>query len=124
MVRMVAMGVISRGALLARLGIRRGHPLFGLLVLLLLLVLIVLGVVGIVTLLRNQKRPPAVGGGVPPPRATGPHYDPVVTELRLRYARGELSREEYVQRAADLGFRPDPGDTPAAPTMGWPSAPP
>lgn len=29
--------------------------------------------------------------------------DPALAELRLRYARGELSREEFTQRSTDLG---------------------
>ncbi len=29
--------------------------------------------------------------------------DQALTELRLRYARGEISREDYLQAAADLG---------------------
>jgi putative membrane protein len=31
--------------------------------------------------------------------------DPALEEVRLRYARGEMSREEFVQRSWDLGGR-------------------
>jgi uncharacterized membrane protein len=112
MVQRLATVVISRGSLFARLGFRRGHPVVGLLLAALVLVLIVLGVVAIVTLLRGQRRQAAAGGGSwAPLGATGAPYDPVIVELRLRYARGEIGRDEYMQRAADLGYRPGPADT-------------
>ena len=39
--------------------------------------------------------------------------DPALAELRLRYARGEVTQEEYLIRAFDLG-----GATAAPPTPG------
>ena len=55
---------------------------------------------------RGQQRLPASAAPTPTP---GP--DPAVTELRLRYARGDITREEYVRTAADLGVAV-PGDEP------------
>jgi putative membrane protein len=51
----------------------------------------------------TSHRGPAVTAGptVPPVRP-----DNALEEVRLRYARGEMSREEFVQRAADLGGTP------------------
>ncbi|MEU3017780.1 SHOCT domain-containing protein [Nocardiopsis sp. NPDC007018] len=42
-------------------------------------------------LLRRRHEPPVVEPG-----------DAATQELRLRYARGEISREEYLQRRIDL----------------------
>lgn len=50
-----------------------------------------------------------------PPYAPGPGMAPLnpVHELDLRYARGEIGREEYLQRRADLtGQSPPPGPAP------------
>jgi uncharacterized membrane protein len=38
--------------------------------------------------------------------------DPALAELRLRYARGEISQEEFLIRAFDLGGTPTPGHIP------------
>jgi putative membrane protein len=83
--------------------------------------LIVIAVVGALVLLARMwlaSRPThTLGhGGPPPPNAA-------LAELDLRYARGEVSREEYLQRRADLLGHiapPPPGPGPAAP----PGAPP
>jgi len=40
-----------------------------------------------------------------PPAPPTPPRDPVLEEVRLRYARGEISREEFLQRSRDLGSR-------------------
>ncbi len=32
-----------------------------------------------------------------------PHRDPAEAELRVRYARGEIDRESFLERSADLG---------------------
>lgn len=54
------------------------------------------------------------GPGIPPAGPTGARpLDPAAAELRLRYARGEVSREEYLQRAADLGVPVAPDDATA-----------
>ena len=51
-----------------------------------------------------------------PPYGPGAGTQPLnaVHELDLRYARGEIGRDEYLQRRADLtGQSPPPGPTPA-----------
>lgn len=49
---------------------------------------------------RYSKRPidPAPNNPDPAP----PQLDAAAQELRMRYARGEISREEYLQRKIDL----------------------
>jgi hypothetical protein len=83
-------------------GLHHGPGPFAWLLLALLLALLVLG---IVALMRswNSPRPPTGGfpTGTPPP---GPQADPVLGELRLRYARGEIGWDEYVQRLTNLGY--------------------
>ena len=54
---------------------------------------------------------PGLAGGPRPP-------DPAIAELRMRYARGEIARDEYVQRAADLGDAAPPPPPPPPPTEG------
>jgi putative membrane protein len=83
--------------------------------------LIVIAVVGAAVLLVRMwlaARPthPLGRFGGPPP------HNPALAELDLRYARGEVSREEYLQRRADLlgHIAPPPGPGSAAP----PGAPP
>jgi hypothetical protein len=49
-----------------------------------------------------------------------------VEELRIRYARGELEREDYAQRmrdlgGADIGDRASPVDPPAPPDDSTPA---
>ena len=62
---------------------------------LLLLVLIALAVAAVVWLVRSMRRPP--------PGAQGARSDSGArAELDRRYASGELSREDYVQRRSDL----------------------
>ncbi|HEY6566128.1 MAG TPA: SHOCT domain-containing protein [Actinomycetota bacterium] len=39
----------------------------------------------------------------PAPVADGGRHDGALEELRVRYARGEMTREEFVQRFRDLG---------------------
>jgi putative membrane protein len=55
-------------------------------------VVLALLVAGAIWLARTLTRPPNPPSGPGPARA----------ELDLRYARGELDREEYLQRRADL----------------------
>jgi hypothetical protein len=49
-----------------------------------------------------------------PPAPIAP-MDPAGAELRVRYARGDITREEYLSRGADLGLVPGPA--PDAPTQ-------
>jgi uncharacterized membrane protein len=72
--------------------------LFGLLI----LGLIAAGVVVlIINLARSSRTQPVAAYGLQPPT------DPALEAVRMRYARGEISREEYAAVAADLeGKRP------------------
>jgi putative membrane protein len=72
-----------------------------------LLMLVLIGV-AVWAVLRSTGRGPAMAS-VPATRA-----DPALEELRHRYARGEINREEFVQRSHDLGDR--------SPTLGSPGA--
>jgi uncharacterized membrane protein len=71
--------------------------------------------VAIWAVLRFTSRP--VVGAIAPVR------DPAVEELRIRYARGELARDDFAQRMRDLGSpdigpaqpNPTPADEPPAP---------
>jgi|GEM_PF-777671 len=58
-------------------------------------VVLALLVAGAIWLARTLTRPSSPPGG-----PAGP--SPARTELDLRYARGDLTREEYLQRRADL----------------------
>jgi putative membrane protein len=57
-----------------------------------MVVVLALLVAGAIWLARTLTRPASPTGGPSPAR----------TELDLRYARGDLTREEYLQRRADL----------------------
>ncbi len=61
--------------------------------------LVVLAVVAVQRITGGPLRRP--GDGAAGATASGP--DEALAQLRLRYARGEVSRDEYVQMAADLG---------------------
>jgi uncharacterized membrane protein len=51
---------------------------------------------------RQQYREARRNGAFP----GGPGFDPAVRTARLRYARGEITREQYDQMIADLRSRP------------------
>ncbi|MGA2803951.1 MAG: SHOCT domain-containing protein [Acidimicrobiales bacterium] len=81
-------------------GFHHGPRVFALLVLVLVIAALV---VGVMALVRTRRYPgPRLQAWNWPP--LGPRIDPALNELRIRYARGELSWEEYAQRAANLGF--------------------
>ena len=88
-----------------RFGIERGFlwPL-GWLILLFFLALVALLAIGIVWAVRSTRRPL----GSPPPRS-----DDAVAALRMRYARGEIDREEFVTASRDLGAPLPPGAPPS-----------
>jgi uncharacterized membrane protein len=77
-------------------------------------------VVGLAVYLLVRRRPGAtmMAGGPPPgvrPPGFGP--DPAIDQVRYRYARGELSREEYFRLVGDLGWGgggPPPPPSPPA----------
>jgi putative membrane protein len=60
-----------------------------------MVVVLALLVAGAIWLARTLTRPSSAPGG-----PAGP--SPARAELDLRYARGDLTREEYLQRRADL----------------------
>jgi uncharacterized membrane protein len=72
------------------------------------LLLVLIGVT-IWAVLRVTARPvPAAGPGLSAPAG---RRDQAVEEVRLRYARGEMTRDEFVQRSRDLGGPElDPGE--------------
>jgi putative membrane protein len=78
--------------------------LFGLLPFLLLLILagLVLWMV-----VRGGERRSSVASVDP-----APPQDHALEEVRLRYARGEIGREEFLQRSHDLGAPDATGSTP------------
>jgi putative membrane protein len=73
---------------------------FGLVPLILWVVLIGVAVWGV---LRVTSRRTLVASTAVP---AVPRPDGALEEVRLRYARGEMSREEFVQRSRDLGGNP------------------
>jgi putative membrane protein len=95
-------------------GIERGvdgFHWFGIVPALLLLVLIGVIVWAVLRLTRDGHVLAATGrAAVPAGAAVGPRADAALDELRLRYARGEMTREDYAGRWADLT-----GATPARP---------
>jgi putative membrane protein len=72
-----------------------GHPFLALLVVLVLVALVCLAVVWAFRLTRGP-RPAALAAGMPP-------RDPALDSVRMRYARGEIGRDEFLQTSADLG---------------------
>jgi uncharacterized membrane protein len=78
-----------------------GGPLH-VIVFLLLLALLVAGVVWLVRHFSGGALAPAAAG----PALAGP--DPAVAALRMRYAKGEVSREEFQHTMEDLGGEATP----------------
>jgi len=84
------------------------HILGGVLPFLFFLILIGVAVWAIVRV-TSANRGQLAGAGVAPM----PRSDPALEELRLQYARGDVSREEFVQRSRDLGATvPEPEEPP------------
>jgi putative membrane protein len=69
-----------------------------------LILWVVLIGVAIWAVLRVTSRHALVATTAPSPAA--PRSDAALEEVRLRYARGEMSREEFAQRSRDLGGNP------------------
>jgi hypothetical protein len=108
-----------------------------LLVLLLLAALVGLIVWAIVRSTGRRGAPSAFGPSGPsgPSGAWSPEWsrqgpDQALQAARLRYAQGEISRDEYARLVADLGGQvpgpagPRPGQAPPAPPPGQPPAAP
>jgi len=102
-------------------GLHHGIGPIGWVFLALLVVAVVLAVVILVRLWRGRA---GIGSYLRAGGHPGPPVDPALAELRMRYARGEISWEEYAQRAANLGFSTSPGPWPGAPPGGPWSPPP
>jgi uncharacterized membrane protein len=79
--------------------------------------LILIGV-GIWAIVRFTSRVPAPAGPALPT-----HADQALAEVRLRYARGEIDREEFVRRSHDLGGSVPPAEPPPAPPRAAESPP-
>ena len=82
-------------------GVEHHGAWWGILHLLPFLILLVLIGVGIWAVLRITSRPVPLSAGIGP--ASLPPRDTALEELRIRYARGELEREDFAQRMRDLG---------------------
>jgi uncharacterized membrane protein len=97
------------------------HGPFHLVVLAVLLVLVVAG--GIALLRRwgpGSSRLRAASATHDAPWPARAAFDPALDELRVRYARGEISWQDYVERSANLGYPSPPGPT----SFGGPNPPP
>jgi uncharacterized membrane protein len=92
-----------------------GGPL-DVIVLLLLLALLVAAVVWLVRYFSRGGFAPAAAGPALPAAPAG--SDPAIAALRMRYAKGEVSREEFQHAMEDLGgvAGPAPGGEDAPPT--------
>jgi uncharacterized membrane protein len=66
--------------------------------------LLALLVVGVLALLGRTGRPRVIPAGARQEPASD-----ALTVLRLRYARGEISRDEFLQASEDLGLPPPAG---------------
>jgi uncharacterized membrane protein len=85
------------------------HPVFGIFLLVLLVALLVLAIIALVRFWRTR---PGHTSPVPPGTPQGQAVDPALTELRIGYARGEMTSDEYLQRASHLGYQRPPGSSP------------
>jgi putative membrane protein len=84
-----------------------GFPVLGFVASLLWVLVVAAIVAGVVVLAVRLARQASHAPPASRPLATG---DPAMEQLRLRYARGEISREDYLRMAADLGVPlPQPG---------------
>lgn len=104
-----------------RYGQHAHHPVFGILILMVLGALVVLAVLAVVRLWRTRPAPTGSGSPEVGQRSA---QDPALTELRLRYARGEISQDEYLQRFAGLGYQLAPGTWVPGPSAAPPTPPP
>jgi putative membrane protein len=93
----------------------------------LLLLVVLIGVIVWGVLRLSSTGALAIAGtgspGAPATPAGPPSGDQALAELRVRYARGELDRTDFLERSADLGGPPNPDDRtlpgePPAPDQG------
>jgi len=71
-------------------------------------------VVGVLLLVRLWNAPGRRAGADPSRRPPYPMVDPAITELRMRYARGDITSDEYSARAGHLGYPTTPGPGPGS----------
>ncbi|HUI03397.1 MAG TPA: SHOCT domain-containing protein [Acidimicrobiales bacterium] len=94
-----------------------GPGLFGWLFFVLVLTAVVLLVVSVARSWRaGPGHHPQRGG----PWPAHPGMDPALSALRVAYARGEITWEEFTRRAANLGYPVTPGAPPGGPPAGGP----
>jgi putative membrane protein len=90
----------------------------------LLPLLLLAALIGVVVwgVLRVTSQGALATAAGPVPPAGPPPRDHALDELRVRYARGELDRTDFLERSADLGGPPIPDGTlpgePPAPDQG------
>jgi uncharacterized membrane protein len=96
-------------------GIRGGHEMWfraghilPVVLLLVMLGLLIWLLVRVSRMQRGAALAPAMAGVPAAAMAMTPGPDPALAELRLRYARGDMTREDYLERAGDLGAPGDP----------------
>ncbi|MBB6119958.1 SHOCT domain-containing protein [Nocardiopsis algeriensis] len=66
------------------------------------IVILTMVAVGVYLVVTVSAASQASGGRLRGRQAQPPALDPAQEELRLRYARGEIDREEFLQRKIDL----------------------
>jgi len=92
------------------------HPVLHVLVTVVVLTLVVLAVLAVARWWSDRRPAGAVASGPPVPPA-----DPALVELRIRFARGELSSDEYWYRVATLGYQVPVGMVPGGPAPSGPT---
>ncbi len=102
-------------------GFHHAPGVFGWLFLVLIAALLI---VGVVALVRLWSAPRSRGASFPMAMPPSAGMDAAIAELRLRYARGDITWEEYVQRSSNLGFPFPPGTGPIGSSPGAQPPPP
>jgi uncharacterized membrane protein len=99
--------------------IHRGPGLFAWLFFAVLVALLIVAVIRLVEGNRRHRYRRWAGpqGAARPRSSATDAADPALRELRVRYARGEVPREEYLERARDLGAWDPPPPGPPDPSL-------
>ena len=94
-----------------------GHPIVRLVVLVALIAAIAAAVLLVVRWRRGRGEPAGEPAWpTPPPTPSAGSTDPAMAALRSAYARGEVDRATFAERAADLGYPvPLPPEAPTSP---------
>jgi uncharacterized membrane protein len=77
--------------------VHHGHPFFWFLLFLLFLTLVAFAIYSLVRMTRESAAPVAT-----------PRTDAALESVRMRYARGEIDRDEFIRVSTDLGAPPAP----------------